>query len=197
MGRTGLTQKQETFCLRYFELGNATKAARLAGYRPRSASVIAAENLTKPLVVARLAELRKKAEDASVMSVLERKQRLSEIARARLSDVVSAGPDGSWINIGLDGCQSAALKSVKSRTEYGENGAHPTVITDVELHDPIRAIAELNKLDGAYAPVKTEHSGSIDVHETVTIEVLRMRLLKLVEAPKPVELPPDAGRAIL
>ena len=40
-----LTQKQESFCINYFQLGNATEAAKLAGYSNKTAFVIASENL--------------------------------------------------------------------------------------------------------------------------------------------------------
>ncbi|AGG07968.1 hypothetical protein B1778_04275 [Dehalococcoides mccartyi] len=145
-----LTVKQEKFAVTYFKLGNATEAAIKAGYSSKTAAVIATENLKKPNILERLEELQAKVAADAVMSVQERKERLSEIARARLSDLVSCGPDGSWINVGIDGCQSAAILSIKSSTEYDKDGDHPTVITDIKLHDPVRAIAELNKMEHIY-----------------------------------------------
>ena len=78
-----LTQKQrrETFCINYFTEGNATEAAIVAGYSPRSARSTASRLLTKGNILARLQELQKKAEDKSVATVLERKQKLTEIIR--------------------------------------------------------------------------------------------------------------------
>ena len=81
MAMDGLTVKQERFCLRYFELGNATEAARLAGYSLRTASSIAAENLQKPQIQKRLSELSKLAEDKAVATVSERKRRITELIR--------------------------------------------------------------------------------------------------------------------
>ena len=148
--KTRLTQKQETFCLKYFELGNATEAAKLAKYSPKTAQAIAAENLLKPVIQERLAELRKKAEDASVMSVLERKQRLSEIARAKLPDFMTLGEDGSWVNIGPETPNGAAISEMHSRTEYDKDGNCPTIYTSVKLHNPVNAIDLLNKMDNLY-----------------------------------------------
>ena len=58
---TKLTVKQQKFADLYIELGNATEAAVLAGYSPRTAGVIGNENLKKPYVKKyiddRLAEL--------------------------------------------------------------------------------------------------------------------------------------------
>ena len=53
-----LTQKQETFCLKYFELGNASEAALIAGYSPRSIRNIASVTLTNANVQEKLKELR-------------------------------------------------------------------------------------------------------------------------------------------
>ena len=151
-GSDRLTQKQETFCQRYFETGHAGESARFANYSPKTAYVIAAENLLKPKIQNRLRELNQLAVDASVMGKLERKQRLSEISRARLTDFIEAGADGAWINVGLESLNSAGLQSVKSRTEYDKDGAHPSVITDIKLHDPVKAIVALNDMDDIGVP---------------------------------------------
>lgn len=56
-----LTLKQKAFADYYIETGNATEAARRAGYNPKSARQIATENLSKPSISAyiktRLAEI--------------------------------------------------------------------------------------------------------------------------------------------
>jgi len=166
-----LSPKQETFCVEYFKTGNATQSAIKAGYSKRTATVIASQNLNKLNVQARLKGLRDEVDAAAIMTVIERQERLSEIARGRLTDFVECGPDGSWVNIGLEGCQSASLQAVKSKTEYDDNGSHPTVITDIKLHDPIRAIAELNKMDGAYAPEKHAHLIKLDTKELTDDEL--------------------------
>ena len=115
--RKRLTQKQETFCLKYFELGNASEAARLAKYSPKTAAVIGRENLLKPNIQARITELRQKTEDESVMNVLERKQRLTEIGRARLTDFMELGQDGSWVNIGEETPRGGAIQEIDRFTE--------------------------------------------------------------------------------
>lgn len=47
-----LTPKQRRFCEEYLKSGNATEAAKKAGYKETSCRVIAAENLSKPAVSA-------------------------------------------------------------------------------------------------------------------------------------------------
>lgn len=45
-----LTPKQKKFCDEYLKCGNATQAAIKAGYSPKTAKAIGAENLTKPYI---------------------------------------------------------------------------------------------------------------------------------------------------
>ncbi len=54
-----LTGKQELFCLEYLIDLNATQASIRAGYSVKTAQAIGAENLTKPLIQARIAEAMK------------------------------------------------------------------------------------------------------------------------------------------
>lgn len=145
-----LSQKMETFCVKYFELGNATDAAMAAGYSKRTAYAIGAENLRKPKIISRLNELRSSVTSAAIMSVQERKERLSNIARGQITDYMEMGADGTWCNIGPDAKNPGAIQEIKSRTEYDDNGAHSTVHTSVKLHDPQKAIDLLNKMDKIY-----------------------------------------------
>lgn len=145
-----LTQKQETFCVKYFEFGNATEAALIAGYAPGYCATNTTKLLNNTKIKARIEELRQKVESASVMDVFERKQRLTEIARAKLTDFMELGPDGSWVNLGEETPQGGAIQEIHSRTEYDEKGAHSTVHTSVKLHDPMKAIDLLNKMEKIY-----------------------------------------------
>ena len=146
--RKRLTQKQETFCLKYFELGNASEAARIALYSPKTAATIGRENLQKPQIIERIDQLRQATIDASIASVVERKQRLTEIARANIPDYVQE--DG--IRLNGQSPNTGAVSEITTKTKMLSNG--PAVITNLKLHNPIQARAELNKMDGAYAPIK-------------------------------------------
>jgi phage terminase small subunit len=164
-----MNQRQELFCQGIFVGKTATEACISAGYSAKTAYSAGQRLLKHVEVKARIKELNDAAVTEKVMSVAERKERLSEIARARYSDFVTAGPDGSWIDIGPEKANSAAICEVKSKTEYDDNGDKPAVIISVKLHDPIRAINELNKMEGAHAPVETKVNGKIthrhEVHE--------------------------------
>ena len=59
-----LTEKQKRFCDYYLETGNATEAARKAGYKGNNLNRVASENLTKPYIKEYVNEgLRKQEEE--------------------------------------------------------------------------------------------------------------------------------------
>jgi len=149
--KTRLTQKQETFCIKYFELGNATEAAIIAGYNRKTAEVIASQNLRKLKIQERINELREEIKSAAIMSVEERMEKLSIIGRANLTDFQTVGADGSWIDIGPENPYTGALQEITSRTEYDDNSSNAAVITKIKLHDPVKAIDLLNKMDKIYS----------------------------------------------
>ena len=70
----GLTPKQAAFIDAYIETGNASEAARRAGYSPKTAEAMGRENLQKPTIkeaiAARQAEIRSKR-TATVTEVME------------------------------------------------------------------------------------------------------------------------------
>ena len=169
-----LTQKQENFTLNLFQGMSQREAYVQAGYSdkglPNAIDVHASELAKNSKVMVRLRELQDKAESDKVMSVTERKERLSEIARARLTDYQESGQDGGWINIGPESPNTAALSEITSTTKYDENGASPTLITKVKLHNPVVAIAELNKMEKVYNDGNTVNVDNRQIMVTVASE---------------------------
>lgn len=156
-----LTQKQETFCLKYIELSNGSQAVLAAGYKTKNPQVIASQNLTKLNIQSRIAELRQKTEDATVATVQERKRKLTEIMRANLVDFITEGGD-----IFLEVPHSGALAEVMiEEWRGGEDERASSRTKRIKLYNPIQAIAELNKMEGEYAAEK---------HEVLTEVIHRM-----------------------
>jgi phage terminase small subunit len=87
---TGLTEKQRRFVEAYAgpAKGNATEAARLAGYRGNDVTLAAvgSENLRKPPIAAALAELAARTRKSAIADVEECKSILSTIARNDLAE---------------------------------------------------------------------------------------------------------------
>lgn len=94
-----LTPKQKAFADEYIKNGgNASDAARKAGYAPKSADVIGRENLRKPTISAYIAKkqsLIEKQKGTDIMSLAEIQQRRSMIARGELTDSFGFAPDFS------------------------------------------------------------------------------------------------------
>ena len=89
--RTKLTAKQEAFCINYFTMRNGTKAAIEAGYSPKTADVIAVENLRKPSIAARIEALREGVVNNAYANYEERLKILTKIARHDAETPVSPG----------------------------------------------------------------------------------------------------------
>ena len=92
-----LTPKQKAFADEYIKNGgNASDAARKAGYAERSVRVTGTQNLTNPNISAYIAEkqsLIEKQKGTDIMSLAEIQQRRSMIARGELTDSFGFAPD--------------------------------------------------------------------------------------------------------
>lgn len=157
-----ITQRQELFALYLFEGMTQRDAWIKAGYSSNydvaliDTHACALANSDK--IKTRLAELRKPAEDKSVMNILERKQRLTEIGRARLPDYVTE----SGIKIDTDSPNTAALAGIQTKVVYHKKGREPEIVTDIKLHDPTKAIDLLNKMDKIYSETAQNPSDVIN-----------------------------------
>jgi hypothetical protein len=88
------------------------------------------------------------------MNVIERTERLSEIARARLPDYLVNGEP----SIDASSPNPGAVEGYKVNTRFTKEG-EPVTTREIKLHSPVQAIAELNKMEGEYAPQRTEITG--------------------------------------
>ena len=81
-----LTLKQKAFADYYLECGNATEAAKRAGYSEKSAKQIGAENMTKPYVSQYIAERQKQIEDKRIADVSEVLRFFTSVMRGEIKD---------------------------------------------------------------------------------------------------------------
>lgn len=171
-----INTQHELFCQAILTGKNQTEAAIEAGYKAKWARSIASRLSTKINIIERIKELNEAAASARIMSVIERKERLSEIARARLIDFVDTDEDGVHIAADSDSLNSAAIQSIQTRQR--NMGFVIERITDIKLHDPVKAIAELNKMENLYSDGTTVN---ID-NRKVEINVVSPEAKKLTEA---------------
>lgn len=98
-----LTPKQRRFCEEYLKSGNATEAAKKAGYKETSCRVIAAENLSKPAISAYIKRRLDEQEAAQVADANEVLQFYSAVMRGEIKD-----------QFGMDASLSDRLKAADS-----------------------------------------------------------------------------------
>jgi hypothetical protein len=114
-----------------------------------------------PLVKKRIDELKAMTVTETVMSITERKEKLTKIARANLTDFVtpSGEPDISDKKANVE-----ALAEFTHTTRISKQG-DPVIEKSIKLINPITAIAELNKMDKVYsdAPVVNNNTQVIFV----------------------------------
>lgn len=92
-----LTEKQRRFVDYYIETGNASEAARRAGYSERIANRIGTENLSKPVIKAAIDARLKELEDKRIAKADEVMQFLTSTLRGEVKEervVVEGTGDG-------------------------------------------------------------------------------------------------------
>jgi phage terminase small subunit len=149
-----LTGKQRAFVREYVKDFNGTQAAIRAGYSPKSANVIAAENLAKPSIQAELSSILNKAEASAILTYEQACEILTRKAMGTLADYRTA--NGAIDEEALRTRNPEAVQSV-DMFQLGD-GDVPATITKLRLCDSIRAVELLAKLRGWNAPEKHEHA---------------------------------------
>ena len=125
-----LTDKQDMFCREYLIDLNATQAAIRAGYSAKTANRTASENLSKPDIQSRIAELKSQRNDLVGINATYVLNRLVEIDQMDVLDILTSTgelkPVSQWPKVwrttlsGLDvvemsaeGNTAALLKKIK------------------------------------------------------------------------------------
>lgn len=113
-----LTPKQKAFADYYIECGNATEAAKRAGYSKRTARVIGQENLLKPAISDYIAERQKQIDDSRIADA-------AEVLRFYSSVMRNQEKDQFGLDTALSDRISAARELMKryERTDDGKKDA--------------------------------------------------------------------------
>jgi len=147
-----LTTKQEKFVLNLFG-GMYQRDAYIDAYKPAHCALSTIDANASRLanndkVLRRLKELKEATAGATVSTVLERKEVLTEVIRGRFADFMT--------HLTAEKLKSAALQEIRI-TEFvggppGKDGAPRAKekTTTIKLHNPVQAIAELNKMEKIY-----------------------------------------------
>lgn len=122
-----LNIKQEKFCIEFCKDFNATAAARRSGYSEKTAYNIGWENVRKPEIKARIAELLKELS----MKPEEIKKRLSDIARGDMGDYIIAVPTPYTPQVKVS--LNELISRLRREIEFEDNYALEVNLVDKEL----------------------------------------------------------------
>lgn len=157
-----LTPKQDRFCQEYLIDLNATQAAIRAGYSEKTANVIASENLAKPYLQARIAELKAKREQRTEITQDKVLSELAKMGFANMDDYTVVRDNGDIVHdfSGLTRDQAAAITEVTTETYLEGRGDDAERVKRVrlKLSDKKGALELIGKHLGMF-PNKTEVSG--------------------------------------
>jgi len=142
-----LTAKQTRFCLEYLVGLNAKQAALRSGYSKKTARSVGAENLTKPDIAQRIAELKKQRNERVLIQADDIVMELQKIAFSSAADLhIDWNELKSWDD--LDDGQKAVIASLKVTESKGVDWSK--TVTEIKLHDKLKALDMLSRHLGIY-----------------------------------------------
>ncbi len=117
-----LTDKQERFCQEYLVDLNATQAAIRAGYSPRTAGQTGHDNLKKPEIAVRVAELKEERAERTRVTADKVVKELARIAFTDMRSFVEWGSGGVKLKESSDLCADDSAAVTEVSESFGENG---------------------------------------------------------------------------
>lgn len=176
-----LTAKEERFCYEYCIDFNATQAALRAGYSPKTAYAIGAENLRKPKIQKRIKEKQDNLAETAGISALRIVTEHSKIAFSHAGKF----RDG-WMSLkdfeGLTEEEKACIQEVQTKetTKVINDMEITEVYVKVKLYDKQKSLDSLSGILGFNAPARTELTGkdgkdlipSVDLSKLSTDELI-------------------------
>jgi phage terminase small subunit len=168
----GLSKKQARFCEEFVVDLNATQASIRAGYSKTSAYSIGNENLKKPEVQAKIAELQKKVSESVELSASKILFELSRIAFSDIANYVTFGRGRVSIkdSKGLTKEQTACIQEISKTTSKGGN------TIKFALYDKLRALEMLCRHLGLFTD-KFQINGMLSALSDEQVEELFNKII--------------------
>ena len=172
MTKHKLTIKQENFCNKYLESGNASEAYRRAysceKMKPETINIKACELLKNGKIMVRVKELQNELKAKSDVTKEDKLKILHYMLKTSIADFHKSWHKLKSFNK-LTDKQKMCIKSITSKdTKYGKE-------IKIELHDKIKIIEVSNKMLGDDAPAKHEVTGKDG--EGISISPLRIEIV--------------------
>jgi len=144
-----LSSRQRLFCQYIAEGVNPSLAAIKAGYSERGNRSRACRLMKRDEVRTEIRRLQEEVASPRIMTLQKRKERLSEIARARLTDFYEVVNGNIQYKENNEKVPKDGIVAVKTLTKTDKSGT-TTTVTSIKLGNTIKAIHELNKMEGLY-----------------------------------------------
>lgn len=155
-----LTEKQRRFADEYIKSGNATDAARLAGYKNAEAS--AKDNLRKPTIKSYIDGVLEEMASKRIMQASEAMELLTTIARGEMEETMYIGTSDGVITIEDKkpdiNQRTTALKEILKRYPIDREGKEKMTKIQIERikAEVDLAKAQLKQLDDGYDPTEEQ-----------------------------------------
>lgn len=166
-----LTPKQEAFCNEYLVDLNASGAARRAGYSEDTAYSIGWENLRKPDIQARIAELRDQMGKGFNVT---RERIIQELALIAFGDTKNLFDESGNLKSPDDWDEEGRVVSAyeETVTEFGDEESGGTKTTKkVKQWEKTKALDSLAKMLGIAGAEKHEFNGLLQVQQITGMTV--------------------------
>ncbi len=144
-----LSVRQRLFCQYVAEGINPSLAAIKAGYSDRGNRSRACRLMKRAEIRAEIRRLQEEMASPRIMTLQERKERLSEIARARMADYLEVVDGNIQWKVDKEKVPTDGLAKIKTKSRTDKFGTTVTT-TSVTLGNTMKAIRELNKMEGLY-----------------------------------------------
>ncbi len=145
-----LSARQRLFCQYVAEGINPSLAAINAGYSERGNRSRACRLMKRAEIKAEIRSLQEEIASPRIITLQKRKERLSEIARARFTDYFEVVNGVIQWKVDKENVPTDSIFKIKTGTKTDKFGNIIFKTMSVKLPDVIKAIHELNKMEGLY-----------------------------------------------
>lgn len=173
-----LTPKQEKFCNKYVECGNASEAYRVAydcsKMKDETVNKRASEMLNNGEITGRVNELQSELKNKSDITKEKVLNEFASIAFSSIACIYS-----TWIELKeldkLTEDQKKCIKSISTKVLKKNIGTSekPEIVdveyVKVEFYDKIKALENIGKMIGYYAPDKVDHTSNGDKMQVIVV----------------------------
>jgi phage terminase small subunit len=153
-----LRHRQQRFVEEYLIDLNATQAARRAGYSADTARQMGAENLSKPVIQAAIADAMRERSLRCKMTADEVLLRLARLGRANMQDYAEWGPAG----VTLKDSAVMPLEAADCVAEVSQTISKDGGSLKFKLHDKVRALELCGKHLGLF-PDRLHVEGNVQL----------------------------------